>query len=193
MQVPVQITFRHMEPSESVEARIRQRAEELEQFSNHIVGCRVVVESAHHHHRKGQLYHVRVELTVPGDEIVVKRDPSEHHAHEDIYVAIRDAFDAARRQLEDYRRKLRGDTKTHAVAEHGKVARLFPADDYGFILTADGQEIYMHRNSVTGGAFDKLRVGDEVRFALHEGEGEKGAQASTVVPIGKHHLSPSPL
>jgi ribosomal subunit interface protein len=191
MELPIQITFRGMGSSEAVEARIRERAEELDRFYDRIMRCRVAVESSHRHQQKGRLYHVRVDLTVPGGEIVVKRDPSEHHAHEDVYVAIRDAFDAARRQLEDHVRRARGESKAHEAVEHGKVARLIAGEDYGFIATADGQEIYMHRNSVVGGAFDKLRVGDEVRFVVHAGEGEKGPQASTVVPIGKHHLSPS--
>ncbi|HXZ01821.1 MAG TPA: HPF/RaiA family ribosome-associated protein [Stellaceae bacterium] len=191
MELPIQITFRGMGPSEAVEARVRERVEDLNRFYDRITRCRVVVESGHRHQRKGRIFHVGVDLTVPGGKIVVKRDPSEHHAHEDVYVAIRDAFDAARRQLEDHARRARGDNKTHEAAEHGKVARLFPAEDYGFIVGADGQEIYMHRNSVVGGAFDSLRMGDEVRFVVHAGEGEKGPQASTVVPIGKHHLPPS--
>jgi ribosome-associated translation inhibitor RaiA len=107
MQLPLQVTFRGMEPSETIEARIRQRAEELDHFHGRIMGCRVVVESAHRHHRKGRIHHIRVDLTVPGGEIVVNRDPPEHHAHEDIHVAIRDAFDAARRQLEDHLRRAR--------------------------------------------------------------------------------------
>jgi len=113
MQLPLQITFRHMEPSPAVEAHIRERAEALDRFYSRIMGCRVVVEASAHRQRQGNLYHVRVDLTVPGREIVVKRDPPEHHAHEDILVAVRDAFDATRRQLEDYVRTLRGDTKAH--------------------------------------------------------------------------------
>lgn len=191
MELPIQITFRGMGSSDAIESRVRERAEELNRFYDRIMRCHVVVESSHHHQRKGRIYHVSLHLTVPGDEVVVNRDPSEHHAHEDVYVAIRDAFDAARRRLEDHVRRSRGDSKTHEPTEHGKVARLFPAEDYGFITSADGQEIYMHRNSVVGGAFDKLRINDEVRFVVHAGEGEKGPQASTVVPIGKHRPSPS--
>ena len=190
MQLPLQITFRNMAHSDAIEAQIRQRAEELDRFSDRIMGCRVVVESSHRHQHKGRIYHVRVDVTVRGGEIVVKRDPPQHHAHEDIHVAIRDAFDAVRRQLEDSTRRVRGQTKTHELGNHGKILHLFP--DYGFIVSADGEEIYMHRNAVFDGGFDKLTVGDEVRYVVHEGEGEKGTQASTVIPIGKHHLSPSP-
>ncbi len=191
MQLPLQITFRGMAASAAVEDHIRRRAAELDRFYDRIMACRVVVEAAHRHQRKGRIHHVRVELTVPGGEIVVKRDPPEHHAHEDMNVTIRDAFDAARRQLEDHVRRSRGDTKVHELPDHGKVARLFPEQGYGFIATADGQEIYMHRNSVLNGGFDKLSVGDEVRFVVHPGEGEKGPQASTVTLIGKHHPPPA--
>lgn len=190
MQLPLQITFRNMAKSDAIEAQIRKRAEDLDRFSDRIMGCRVVVESAHRHQHKGRIYHVRVDLTVRGGEIVVTRDPPKHHAHEEIHVAIRDAFDAVRRQLEDRTRRSRGQTKTHEAGDHGKILHLFP--DYGFIVTADGREIYMHRNSVVDDGFDKLTVGDEVRYVIHEGEGEKGAQASTVIPVGKHHPSPSP-
>ena len=126
-----------------------------------------------------------------GSEIVVGRDPEAHHAHEDVYVAIRDAFDATRRLLEDHVRRGRGEVKLHGVPDHGRIARLLPDRDCGFIASADGDEIYFHRNSVTNGAFDKLAVGDEVRFVAQHSESAEGPQASTVVPLGKHHLPPA--
>ena len=101
------------------------------------------------------------------------------------------SFDAARRLLEDYVRERRGDVKLHAVPDHGRVARLIAEQDYGFITTPDGSEIYFHRNSVANGGFDKLEVGDEVRFVVQEAESPRGPQASTVVPLGKHHLPPT--
>ncbi|WP_020698432.1 HPF/RaiA family ribosome-associated protein [Reyranella massiliensis] len=186
----LQITFRNIDASPAVETKIRERARELEQFFDRIVSCRVVIE-APNRRRHGDLFHIRVDLKVPGKEIVVKRDPSEHHAHEDIYVAVRDCFDAVRRQLEDHVRHRRGDVKAHAVPAHGKVASLMAERDYGFIDASDGAEVYFHRNAVADGGFEKLAVGDEVRFSLHSGEGEKGPQASNVVAIGKHHLPPA--
>jgi cold shock CspA family protein/ribosome-associated translation inhibitor RaiA len=191
MQVPLQITFRHMDSSEALAARIRERAEELDRIFDRIVSCRVAVELQTARHQQGNLFHVRVDLTVPGREIVVGRDPAAHHAHEDAHVAVRDSFDAARRLLEDYVRERRGDVKLHAVPDHGRVARLIAEQDYGFITTPDGSEIYFHRNSVANGGFDKLEVGDEVRFVVQETESPRGPQASTVVPLGKHHLPPT--
>jgi cold shock CspA family protein len=150
------------------------------------MSCRVVVEAQHQHHHKGNLYHVRVDITVPGHELVVSRDPKDHQAHQDVYVAIRDAFDAARRQLEDYARKLRGDVKEHEVPPHGHISELLPEQDYGRIQTTDGRSIYFHRNSVINADFDSLSTGDPVRF--DEEVGDEGPQASTVRVIGKHHI-----
>jgi ribosome-associated translation inhibitor RaiA/cold shock CspA family protein len=191
MQLPLQITFRHMDPSPALEARIRQRAEELDQFFDRITSCRVVVESRHTRHQQGNVFEVRIDLMLPGREIVVGRDSGANHAHEDAHVAVRDAFDAARRLLEDHARDRRGAVKLHAVPDHGRVTRLLPERDCGFILTEAGDEIYFHRNSVAGGGFDKLEIGAEVRFVAQHSESAEGLQASTVVLLGKHHLPPA--
>jgi ribosomal subunit interface protein len=189
MQIPLEITFRDMPPSEAVEARVRGRAAALERFHPRVTGCRVVLEAHHRHHRQGRLYHVAIHLVLPEGEIAVTRDPAAHHAHEDIYVAVRDAFDALERRLQDRARRLRGAVKHHEVTSYGTVTQLFPG--YGFLRSAvDGQEIYFHRNSILDGKFDQLQVGTEVRFALHEGEGEQGPQASTVTLVQKHHPAP---
>jgi ribosomal subunit interface protein len=185
MQIPLQISFRNMDPSPTVEARIREKAAKLERFHDRIVGCTVVVEAPHRHHHKGKLYSVRIDISVPGKNVVVDRaKPIE--AHEDVYVAVRDAFDAAVRRLEDQNRKMRGSVKTHSAPAHGKIENLF--DDYGFITTAEGDEVYFHRNSLVGANFDALEVGNDVSLVVAEQEGEKGLQASTVKPIGKHHI-----
>jgi ribosomal subunit interface protein len=188
MQRPLQITFRGMDPSEAVEARIQRKARDLERHYDHITGCDVTVESPHHHQRKGRLYSVRIELHLPDSALVVATEKQQNPAHEDVYVAIRDAFGAAVRQLEDHVRKTRGRVKQHVVPDHGKVTRIFHDDGYGFVERSDGVDIYFHENAVSGGAFESLAPGDEVRVVLAEGEGEHGPQASSVVPIGKHHL-----
>jgi ribosome-associated translation inhibitor RaiA len=189
MQIPLRITFRDMPSSEAVDARVRERAAALERFHPKITGCHVVVEAHHRRHRQGRLYHVAVHLVLPEGKIAVTRDPAEHHAHEDVLVAVRDAFDAAERGLEDHVRRSRGGVKHHEPAAYGTIAQLFA--DHGFIRSAgDGQEIYFHRNSVLDAKFDALEIGAQVRFALHAGEGEQGEQASTVMLVGKHHPVP---
>lgn len=186
MQLPLQITFRNMDSSESMEAMLRSKANALDSHYNRIMHCSIVVEAHHRHHHKGKLYHVRIDLTVPGRELVVNREPDEHHAHEDVYVAIRDAFDAAYRQLDAYANNAHRDVKTHEVPTHGKISALFTDKGFGTIESSDGREIYFHKNSVLNADFDKLEIGTEVRFA--EEAGDKGPQASTVKVTGKHHV-----
>ena len=183
MQVPLQISFRNMVSSPALEADIREKAGKLEEFYDGIISARVVVETPHRRHRQGKLFHVRIDLRVPGREMAVSREPAGHHEYEDVYVAIRDAFDAARRQLEDYAREVRGGVKVHEPPSRGRLVRLDPEGGYGFITTPDGREVYFHRNSVIEADFDRLRVGDEVRFA--EEAGEQGPQASTVYLVGE--------
>ncbi len=113
--LPLQITWRGMDPSPAVDADIRAKAEKLKQSYDHIVSLRVTVEAPHAHHHKGRLYRLHIDVRVPGKEIAVTRDPGEHHAHEDLYVATRDAFDAARRQLKDYAQVRRGKVKRHSA------------------------------------------------------------------------------
>jgi cold shock CspA family protein len=126
---------------------------------------------------------VRVDVIVPGHEFVGHREPPLQHFHEDVYIAIRDAFDQVRRELEDHARRQRGDVKTHEESPHGRVTKLFPERGYGFIETPDGLEVYFHRNSVLDHGFDRLAVGTEVRFV--EEAGERGPQASTVAIAGR--------
>jgi ribosome-associated translation inhibitor RaiA len=184
MKTPLQVTFRNMTPSPTVESKIRERAEQLDRLCNSIMSCRVVVEQSHRHHHQGNLFHVRVDLKVPDAELVASREPSQHHAHEDAYVAVRDAFDEIRRQLEDYMRRRRAEVKTHAVPQHGHVTKLHA--DHGTLETADGKEVYFHRNCVIDADFDAIRLGDELRFT--EAADESGVRASTVHLIGKHHV-----
>lgn len=185
MQLPLQISFHNLERSDAIEARVRELAQRLERFSDTIMACRVAVESLHRHHRHGNHYHVRIDVTVPGAELIASREPDAHHAYTDVYVAIRDAFDAMQRQLEDHVRRVRGDVKTHAGVPHGRISELHPAQDYGRIETADGRSVYFHRNAVLGAGYDALAIGAEVRFS--EERGEQGPQASSVQPVGKHH------
>ncbi len=185
MQLPLQVTFRHMPSSPALEDDIRERVRSLDQLCDRLTGCRVVIEAPHHSHHQGNLFHVRVDLTVPGREIVVSREPAQHHAHEDAHVAIRDAFEAATRRLQDWIREMRGQTKAHEPPPHGRVARLFPDEGYGFIETAEGTDVYFHRNSVVTGDFDRLHAGDEVRFTPEAGA--NGPQASSVHVAGQPH------
>ncbi len=195
MILPLQITFRNMESSEVVKGWIQEEANKLDEFHGKITGCRVVVELPNRRRKAGNLYHVRVDLTVPGGEMVVKRQPNLRALpgrvemkpakslevqvpHKDLRQAIDDAFGAMRRQLQDYSRRRRREVKTHEVQPRARVARLFTQEGYGFLETAEGREIYFHKNSVLNDAFERLTIGSMVSFI--EEKGEQGPQASTV-------------
>jgi cold shock CspA family protein/ribosome-associated translation inhibitor RaiA len=182
MEMPLQITAHDFALSPGIEAEIRKHAARLDTYYDRILRCRVVVEAPVGHHHRGGPFTVRLDLTVPRGELVVNRQ-----ADADLLVAIRDAFDALRRRLEDYVREHRGDVKAHETVPVGKVAKLFPHEGYGFIETTDGREIYFHGHSVLDPGFDELHLGTEVRFV--EEQGEKGPQASTVSFPGRlpHH------
>lgn len=185
MQQALQITFKDMEPSEAIEKWVGQHAAKLEKFYSPIIRCQVVIEAPHRHSHHGRLYSVRIDITVPGDEILATHQGRKDHAHEDVYVALRDAFDAARRQLQDVARKQRGAVKQHKPLPHARVTKHNRAEGYGFLEGLDEVEVYFHRNAVLDDAFDDLHIGSLVRYVLAEGEGEAGPQASTVELIGE--------
>lgn len=201
--IPTQVTFRGLAHSDALEADIRKRIAWLEQFDAGIVGCRVLAEMPHRHRHDGRHFHVRIEVTVPGGApIIVSHEPSLHGPLKDVEeaahrketeiegvhryarVAVHQAFDAARRRLQDFARERRGAVKTHEVPAHGEIVEISKGDGYGFIQ-ADGRQIYFSRASVLDDAFDELVVGTPVAFV--EEQGEKGPQASTVRVLGKHH------
>jgi cold shock CspA family protein len=187
MQLPLEVRFHNLDHSDAVEAAVREAATKLERFADDIMSCRVTIEGGpHKHHQQGSLFAVRIDVRYAGGEVVASRDPSAHHSHEDVHVAIRDAFNAARRQLQDRVRIRRGDVKPHEHEPHGKVVSIDAEHNSGVIATSDGREVYFHRNSVLDGAFEHLKAGSEVRLSIEQGE--KGPQASTVRAIGKHHL-----
>jgi cold shock CspA family protein len=184
MKLPLQVSFHNTDPLPGVEQTVRDRAARLDRYCDHVMSCRVVVDVPHRHHRTGNLYQVRVDITVPGDEIAVTREAPEHEAAKGLSVAIRDAFDAADRLLEDYVRRRRLDVKRHEGLPHARVRTVETGQGFGFLEAADGREVYFHRNSLVNADFDSLSPGTEVVFA--EEPGEKGPQATTVRVLGRH-------
>lgn len=185
MKLEPQITFRNAPHSVAMLERVRDKVQKLNEFCDQIIGCRVVVERSHHHHRTGNVYEVHIDLTVPNEEIVVRGEPSEHVQSRDFDVALRDAFHSAKRQLQDYVRHRRHDIKLHTESPRARVRSLAPHADHGFLETLDGREIYFHRNSVANARLDDLVAGTEVTFV--EEQGERGPQATTVRVVGRHH------
>jgi len=204
MESELQITYRNMKPSTEIDKWIRAEAAKLDGLYCRVMGCRVAVEVPHRHHRKGSPYHIRIDLTVRGGEIVVNREPSLNAQarrlgergskkqfevkapHKVLRQAINDAFKAAGRRLQDYARRQRGDIKSPSVFPEARVSKMLPQEGYGFLTSDDGREIYFHKNSVLGRTFARLKVGTIVRFV--EELGEKGPQASTVRVISKRRM-----
>jgi cold shock CspA family protein/ribosome-associated translation inhibitor RaiA len=188
MQVPVEIAFRHCEASEEIRSEIATQVRRLERFSPHITSCHVVVAGPQTRHRRGGAFSVDLRIAMPEHrDVVVDKSHGDEPEREHVLVVIRQAFDAAIRQIEDVERDMRGQVKEHVAGNHGRVTKFLAGEDCGFIETADGREIYFHRNAVLDGAFDRLSVGSEVAFV--EEAGEKGSQASTVRLVGKHHVA----
>lgn len=102
MPIPVQITFRDIDPSDAIEAQINDRVKRLEKFAKRATGLHVAVAAPHQSGHKGKLYQFTLELLMPGGDIVVKQGDTPDHAHEDVYVAMRDAFAALERRAHDY-------------------------------------------------------------------------------------------
>ena len=173
MKVPLEITTRKVTLTAEADDLIRDKAKKLDTFHDGIISCKVMVEVPHRSQRKGVAYNVRIDITVPGSELVVKREPDK-----DLHVAIVNAFDAAERQLKSQARKQRGDVKRHEEKPLARVSKLFREDGYGFLMTPEGREIYFHENAVLSGKFESIEIGAEVSFI--EREGEEGPQASSV-------------
>ncbi|MFN3395423.1 MAG: HPF/RaiA family ribosome-associated protein [Thermodesulfovibrionales bacterium] len=172
----IQITSRGIELSKLQKEEIRGKIDRLGRYYERIMRCRVVVEAPHRHKHEGRQFRVCIEMRVPGEDIIVKRQ-----LNEDLDIALRDAFDAARREIEDYVRRQRGVVKYHEEPPQGRITSLFLNEGYGFLTTLDGREIYFHKNSVINRDFSQLKTGMRVRFA--EEEGDKGPQASSVTII----------
>jgi ribosomal subunit interface protein len=162
-----QVTIRDLPSSPALEDHLRKKAQKLNQYCHKINSCRIVLTIPQKHKHNGKLYCVRIDLTVPGKELVVNRKMDE-----DVYVAIRDAFHAAERKLETYERKRRGDVKNHENLSRGFIKKLFLDDGYGFIEGIDGNEYYFSMTNVSYPSFPQLELGDLVQFlSIPSGDG----------------------
>ncbi len=180
MKLPVHIQFHGMEPSDALELSAREHINKLESFAPDIMTCRVGIDLEQKHQHQGRPYSVRIDLTLPGHELVVNRVHNE-----DVHVALRDAFDNMKRQLEDVVRKRRGQEKQHPVPQHGEVVRLDEQGGFGFIQTPAGDEYYFSRDNVAGMPFEHVQIGNSVQF-IPEVDGDR--LHATRVSLGKHGM-----
>lgn len=161
-------------------ANAREHAHKLESFAKDIMSCRISIELEQKHKHQGRPYNARIDLTLPGHELVVNRVQNE-----DPYVALRDAFDSMKRQLEDLVRKRRRQEKQHPVPLHGEVVRMDDEGGFGFIRTPTGDEYYFGRDNVASMPFEHVKTGSAVQFLPEVGR--DGLQAKRV-SLGKHSI-----
>ena len=180
MKVPFNIQFHGMEPSDAVETSAREHVHKLEVFAPDIMTCRVHIDLEQKHKTQGRPYGVRIDLTLPGHELVVNKVQDE-----DVYVALRDAFDNMKRQLNEVVsvRKRHGQEKPHALELHGEIVRLDTEAGTGFIRTPEGDEYYFSRDNLAGTPFEHVMEGATVEFLPEVGK--QGRQAKRV-SLGKH-------
>src|SRR5262252_8331228 len=176
MQVPLQIVIRDFALTKALETQIRDKATKLEGFHSRINSCRVTVEVLGRHRQQGHRFQVGIDVRMPGREIVANR-----HQDADVYVALRDAFDAVKRQLEEIAREQRDAVKLYRSPQHGTVTRLIADQGYGFIATGDGRELYFSRENVVHLLFENLAAGMSVQFIE-----EPAGQSSQAKRVSKH-------
>lgn len=176
MESPLEIAFHNLQPSAAIEAELRKHVERVEHRFGRLTGCRVSVERLHNQHRTGNIFEVHITMSVPGHgrDLAVSRPPQrarDRFANPDIHVSIREAFDAAERQLEAFKGRVRTDiTPPSASGLTGQVALIEPGADHGFILNNVGSQLYFHRGSVTNASFENLKQGDAVHYVEEEGD-----------------------
>lgn len=175
---PFEIVMHEVTVMPDVMEYLRFRIGRLPYFYDRILSSRIVLRGETRHHRTGGPFSVHVYVDTPQRVIVVTRQQREN-----LHVAIREAFDAVQRQLEDHARVQRGDVSPTTQPPRGRVARVFHELGYGFIDTDEG-DVYFHRNAVLEGRFGEIEPGSEVRYELEAGE--KGLQASTVALPSDH-------
>jgi cold shock CspA family protein len=185
MKTTPQIDFQGMEPSTDFRDQIIRHIERLEDRYGRLTACRVVVKAPGGRHHTGGLYEIHVHLSLPDErEVAVERTPHADERFQRFEFAVNDAFNRAVRQLQDQVGRMHGKVKHHAESPTGVVKKIMLEDGYGFLESADGREIYFHRNSVLEPGFDSLQLGVRVNFK--EEEGEEGPQASRVTPLSDH-------
>ena len=184
MDMPLELTFKNVEPSDEIKSLVAEKTAHLESFFGGINSCHVYIRAPHKSQRQGNLYEVTIEVRVPGDELVVRHHQNDMARHEHLRVAVRDAFASMERELKRWKDRIKGEVKTHDGPLQGKVVEIHHDQDFGQIIATDHRLIYFHRNSVVDGSFDELKPRDEVELVVQTEESDIGPQASTVRRIG---------
>lgn len=191
MQTPLELAFKHVEPTEEIKALVAEKVGHLETFYDGITSCHVYIRAPHSSQRTGNLYQVTIEVRVPGTELVVRHNQDDVARHEHLKVAVRDAFAAMAKELKRWKQKISGEVKEHVGPLQGKIVEIHHDQDYGQIMATDHRLIYFHRNSVVDADFDSLQPRDAVELVVQTDESAIGPQASTVRPISDLAYDPA--
>jgi cold shock CspA family protein/ribosome-associated translation inhibitor RaiA len=190
MQTPIEIDFQGLKGNEHLRACVLKHVAVLEERFGRITACRVVIRAPSERHRTGGAYEIAIRLSLPqGREVDIRRSETADERHADPTFALNDAFKRARRRLRDQARRMQGHVKAHDGPPIATVSKFDDVTGFGFLETADGREVYFHKNAVLNGGARHIAPG--VRVTYFEEMGDKGAQASTVKVLGKHGLKHS--
>lgn len=183
MTIPLEISFRDIEPTDEAKDYVRERVDYLGQLYDGITSCQVYISAPQSKQRSGSLYDITIEVRVPGKELVASHRKDDVQEHQHIKIALRDAFAIIERDLKIYRQKMRGEVKYHEGMLQGKIVEIRHEKGFGQITATDNRLIYFHENAVVDGDFAKLQVGDTVELVARHDDSDIGPQASTVRPI----------
>lgn len=187
MKTPPEITYRNVNKSAAIDALIHEKIAKLERLCGYINSCHITVEKMHNHPRGNSPYRVLIDLRLPpSHELVAESNLAVKNQYAQLDTVIRDAFSKMERQLKTQTRQQRESEKTRsgsASDTNALVIRLFREQDYGFLKTMEGEDIYFHRNSVLHGDFDRLEIGTGVHVDVEEGD--EGLQATSLKIVDK--------
>jgi hypothetical protein len=191
MEIPLELAFHGLDHSDWAETEIRKRVGKLVRLHDRMTAVRVRVELEGRQHRTGNLFVVRIEMRLPGSaDLVVSQEPhraKQKYREPTLRTAIRDAFEAAERQLLDTKRQMNGDVRSHEAEMRGQISQLFPDQDRGFLINNAGSQLYFTRDALMRGDFDNLRPGDPVYYV--EITGDTGPIAKKVWPAEQSSTS----
>ena len=193
MQVPPQITFKEIDHSDFIEAAITKKIDHLERIHGRITSCNVRVRAPHKRQRKGTHYIIEIDVVTPTGDVHIGREPGNNFAHEDVYVSIRDAFNAAERKLRKMKEEVVGRPEVLVSPLQGKIETLNTDEGFGHIATTDNRLIYFHRNAVVNGEFEDLQVGDTVELSVDHKDADEGPHASMVRMISGQKFVDKPI
>jgi ribosomal subunit interface protein len=177
LRVSPEISYLNVDKTDALESLVHREIDKLHRFADDIMSCSVVLERPNQHQRSGNPYRVRVEVKLPPNKhLVVTKGLQDHDMHDELVTVVRNAFATMERRLREIDDKRKGEVKHHD-APVGFVSTVNAGEDYAFIQTPEGRQLYMHRNSLLDADFSDLAVGTGVWF--NEEMGEEGPQVTS--------------